>query len=279
MKSFISKTYTQFSYAWFDLLRFLANGDAVAPRDQPTYERLGVSFTVDDARNNILVHPYRNLNYRFMLAEWLWIAAGRSDLESLTRYNKRMAQFSDDGETLTGAYGPRLANQWGYVLDALRRPDSRQAVASIWTPCPGPSKDIPCTLSLQFLSRGGFLSTIVIMRSSDIWLGLPHDFYVFSQLANGLAGELGLKPGHVTFHLGSSHLYRRDEPVAALVLANEDMLRGVASPTLPGRPPADDILSFNNSREWFANTAVWDKYNSALSCNTSLECLSEMEEM
>lgn len=227
--------------AWKELLFVLMHYYEYkpAPRGHKTREILGVTFRVDDMRNNILSYPVRNLNAKFLCAEWLWISLGREDLATLTKYNGQMSRFSDDGKTLAGAYGPRLASQWTYVAESIRQDMvSRQAVATIWTPNPSPSKDIPCTISLQFIARECKLNLIVTMRSSDIWLGLPYDLFTFSMIGNAMAGELKLEPGFIQFNLGSSHLYE-DNLEKASELLDEPLLNdhlGITSPRLPGWP-------------------------------------------
>jgi len=177
------------------------------------------------------------LNYKFMVAEWLWIMAGSDNLGAIAQYNSRLAQFSDDGVVLAGAYGPRIEHQRRWVLNKLTETDTRQAVISIWTPAPPASKDIPCTLTLQFLRRGNVISLIVGMRSSDIWLGLPYDFFVFSQLLNCICGELRCDPGFVQFNLGSSHLYSRDLEGAMGLLDDISSGYSLSSLGTPGMPP------------------------------------------
>ena len=259
-----------FASAWFALLgRLYHDGQPVAPRGFETHELLGVQLCVDDMTKNILVHSARALSYRFAIAEWLWIAAGREDVSAVAKYNKRIAQFSDDGVTFAGAYGKRLAPQLDYLLENLKKPHSRQAVASIWTPNPRPSKDVPCTLTWQLLARDGILHAIVNMRSSDIWLGLPYDFYNFSQLTSGIAGELGLALGSLTFNLGSSHLYDCNREKAAAVLTDTELLDHVSSPRLPGRPPADDILDLKSDL-----LQPWAVYRDALEAKTSVDALT-----
>jgi len=233
-----------------------------------------VKVHVTDLTQNILVHPARALNYRFMIAEWLWIAAHRNDVATLARYNKKMAEFSDDGVTLAGAYGPRMADQVDYLLEQLKKPVSRQAVATIWRPCPAPSKDIPCTVAWQLLAREGKLHGIVTMRSSDVWLGLPYDFHAFTQLNSGVAGEMNLEPGGLTFNLGSSHLYDQDREKALTVLSRPDELRCVRSPRLPGRPPADAILDWSDDL-----VHPWSVYRDVLKATTSLEALNRLENL
>jgi thymidylate synthase len=212
--------------AWRDhVLRLLTYGAPVVVRGVPTLELLGADLTFDSVRRRVLVDPTRRLNYRFMATEALWILAGRSDVGSLVRVNSRMAAFSDDGVRLAGAYGPRLGDQLPYVFRTLRDdPTSRQAVATIWTPSPGPSKDVPCTVALQFVIRDGALHTIVTMRSSDAWLGIPYDAFAFATIADLLATGLGVTPGPLRFLLGSAHLYERDADLARRVVAERNTL-------------------------------------------------------
>ena len=269
MNTFIHRA--DFASAWYDLLGRLYNdGAPVAPRGFETHELLGVQVRVDDMTRCVLVHPARGLNYRFMVAEWLWIAAHRQDVATLAKYNKQMAQFSDDGVILAGAYGPRMEQQVVWMMDQLRaKPDTRQALATIWTTTPAFSRDIPCTISWQLLARDGALHAIVNMRSSDVHLGLPYDFFSFAQLTNGIAGELGLTPGSLIFNLGSSHLYMRDAEKAALVFTTPNDLRCISSPRLPSRPPANEVLKLNS---WL--TAPWSAYRDALMASTSVDALA-----
>jgi thymidylate synthase len=219
-------------------------GDRSAPRGKPIRELLHTQLVVDDLRNNVLVHPIRDLNYRFMVAEWLWIEAGREDVRTVAEYNKQIAQFSDDGEIFNGAYGPRMEKQWLWLIDLVKRDrDTRQGIVSIWSPAPADSKDIPCTLSLQILQRGNKLHGIVTMRSQDLWLGLPYDFFNFSQIVNGLAGELQVPTGSLTFNVGSSHVYETNWAQVEAVLEAESHGYHVRSPQLPRRPPANDLLN------------------------------------
>jgi thymidylate synthase len=224
--SFNSKTWfpqasftgSSFSEAWYYLLNHLAvRGQVISPRGILTREQLNVQLHVSDLQNNIL-DSERNLNHKFMVAEWLWIMAGSDNLETIAQYNSQMRRFTDNGVVLTGAYGPRLMPQLHYLIHTLMNdPNTRQAVATIWTPNPQPSKDIPCTISLQVLIRDGHLHGIVNMRSSDIWLGLPYDFFTFSMIVNyiGLffatcAPERRAQLGSLSFNLGSSHIYLTD---------------------------------------------------------------------
>jgi thymidylate synthase len=212
----LSIKYPTAADAWTSLVQHLRMQEPVtSPRGMPIREFLNLHWTVEDARSNTFENRYRNLSYRFTVAEWLWIWYGHEDVKTIAQYNKNIAQFSDNAVTFFGAYGPRIRAQWGRVLTALMRDkDSRQAVIQIFLPLPDSSKDIPCTLSVQFLIRDGRLNTIVNMRSSDVWLGLPYDMFNFSMLGNIAAAELRIPQGWISFNLGSSHMYERNREAA-----------------------------------------------------------------
>jgi thymidylate synthase len=260
----------------------IRRGAHVAPRGQETRELMNVTLEVTDGLNNILLSEIRKLNYRFMVAEWLWIQAGMNDVKSLTQYNSVMKNFSDDGEILNGAYGPRLYPQWEYIIEALRNDSSRQAVATIWTANPTVSKDIPCTISLQWLVRERKLHCTINMRSSDVWLGLPYDFFSFSQLTNVLCGKMGLEMGSITMNLASSHLYDVNfGDASAAMYACCEHLR---SPQLCShhRIPTKSVLQRMISQERTEAIRAlwpWGEYSRALLTNsqTALEVLSGLD--
>ncbi len=165
----------------------------------------------------VLCNPERVLGYRFMAAEAYWILTGDNRVETIARYSHGIDRFSDDGVRFDGAYGPKVVDQLRYVIDSLLEDNStRQAVIDIWRPNPRGSRDIPCTLSLQFLIREGHIHTIATMRSSDIWLGWPYDVFNFTMITTYVQLELyrraklPISLGNLHVRAGSQHLYEKD---------------------------------------------------------------------
>ena len=190
--------------------------------------------------------PNRKLGYRFLVAEAAWIASGRNDLASIVPYAKQLARFSDDGLTLAGSYGPPFIDQLGWIVRTLANdPASRQAVATIWRPRPGPSNDTPCTVALQWLIRDRRLHCVATMRSSDAWTGWVYDVHSFSTMsavvALALREYLKHRPpvvglvepppnelGNLILTVGSQHLYKLDWEAAERCANCEDELPAVA---------------------------------------------------
>jgi thymidylate synthase len=186
-----------------------------------------------DMRHPVVLSRTRRLNYKFMAAEAWWILSGKRDTQSIGKFCKNILQFSDDGETFFGAYGPKIRNQLGSVIRCLEMDrDSRQAVINIWRENPPVSKDIPCTLSAQFLIRDNKLHCIDTMRSNDVWLGFPYDVFNFSMLSWKVLDELrfrnpsyqSLELGSLYLNAGSHHLYERNRVMAERITAEENDL-------------------------------------------------------
>jgi thymidylate synthase len=198
---------------WKELLiDITAGGSEVRPRGIPVKELIGSSYRVD-MNKPIISLASRKVNHAFMFAEAAWICGGSNWLADLTPYMKRYADFSDDGVFLNGAYGVKVAEQVAYAADTLSKDrDSRQAIINIWRERPASSKDIPCTINMQFFIRDHKLHMVTNMRSQDVVLGFTYDVFTFSAVAalvrsllilRGINVELGFL--HV--HVGSLHLY------------------------------------------------------------------------
>lgn len=198
------------------LNRVLALGSVSSPRGKSVRELLGQSITFD-MRYPIVTRPSRKIGYRFYPAEAAWILTGDNRLSTIKRYSKFIWEFSDDGFFYQGAYGPRVVDQLTYICDVLADDhDTRQAVIEVWRPNPRPGRDIPCTLSYQFIARNGRLHCIQSMRSSDVWLGYPYDAFNATMLTMYIILLLrerrdrkreDLKLGSHTLLVGSQHIY------------------------------------------------------------------------
>ena len=95
----------------------------------------------------------------------------------------------------------------------MRDPSSRRAVATIYSghrDLGDESRDIPCTLSLQFIIRAETLWLVVSMRSSDAYLGLPYDVAQFTTVGHAVATAVSVPFAGLTINCGSSHIYESD---------------------------------------------------------------------
>ena len=151
----------------------------------------------------------------------------------LTSYNDKTTEFDGNYGDRIHLRNPRFSDivdheeeapsQLTRCYELLKKdPSSRRAILTIhnpvWDKVDGDSKDIPCTLNLQFLIRDGKLHCICTMRSNDIWYGTPHNVMMFTFLQRAMAGWLGVQPGDYIHRANSLHMYDKHwEKAASLV--------------------------------------------------------------
>ena len=168
----------------------------------------------------VLISSLRDANPFFHLMESMWILAGREDVKFLNEFNKRMVDYSDDGEIFNAPYGYRLRKTLDgeYFLDQLEEiidilnndPNSRQAVAQIWdySDLIHSTKDKACNMSIVFRVRLGKLCMTVYNRSNDmIWGAYGANVVQFSMIQEYVAAKLGLRMGTYTQITNSYHVY------------------------------------------------------------------------
>jgi thymidylate synthase len=153
------------------------------------------------------------------VAETLWVYAGRNDIDTLGKWLPRAKDYSDDGKSWSSGYGPRLRSYGRARVDQVetilrrlaKKPDSRQAVITLWDPeadgVKENSKDYVCNILVHFLVRDGGLNLYVTTRSNDIIYGVAINVFEWCFLGRYVAGQLGLPFRHY-YQTGSSlHLY------------------------------------------------------------------------
>jgi len=193
-------------------------GQEITVRGQRTLEVPSpVCSVYHKPTERLLFSEVRDANPFFHLFESLWILAGRNDVEFLTRFNKRMTEFSDDGVVFNAAYGHRLRESFGFdqlvLLIALlkRDPNTRRAVLSIWNPIYDleiESKDISCNTTVYFRIRNGKLDMTVCCRSNDVvWGAYGANAVQFSMLQEYIAASVNVSIGLYYQISNSFHAY------------------------------------------------------------------------
>lgn len=207
----------------------------ISPRGLETIEFLEPVATVyRRPHERVLFNSVRDANPFFHLMESIWIMAGREDVAFLTKYNAKMADFSDDGKKFHAPYGARLRrwptayldyhdNQHLLPIDQVKEcirilkadRDSRQAVMSIWSPgldLGAKTKDVPCNDLIMLKVRDGALNMTVCCRSNDaVWGAYGANAVQFSTLLEFMARAIGVSIGTYTQVSDSFHVYTDNE--------------------------------------------------------------------
>lgn len=200
---------------WYKLL--LEQNEVNESRDGEVVGEIVNAVTViNDPTRCFMTNKIRKMSMRYAVGELLWYLSGNNKLEEIQKYTKAWDRMSDDGETVNSNYGFCIMNkygfdQWEYVEQMLRdNPATRQAVIHIKTADDNTSKDVNCTVCLQFFIRDGKLYMTTYMRSNDIWLGFPFDVFQFTAMQVLMSMKLGVGLGTYTHVAGSLHLYKRN---------------------------------------------------------------------
>jgi thymidylate synthase len=212
------------------LIEVMRDGDELAPRGKKIRELRPAAFEYTNPLNRVVFLKGRKMNPFFLLAEALWILGGRSDVEWLTRYNKSIAEFSDDGVHFNAPYGERLrfwnANDYrGFIFNPIdqladvykkfqKDIHTRQAVALIYNPlfdnASYEGKDTPCNNVIFFKVRNNKLEMTVCNRSNDLHYGVFTNLVQFSTIQEVIAAWLGIEVGTYTQFTDSLHVYLED---------------------------------------------------------------------
>lgn len=195
------------------LISLLEEGKEVSPRGMLTKELMQETFCIEDPNSSLIYIPGRNFSLVHAIHESFLIFCDDNHVKVAGYFNKNIAQFSDDGKTLHGSYGHRIATKMQGVLDKLKEDhDTRQALLTIHRVDDSivETKDPPCTITLQFTIRDEKLNMHVYMRSNDIVWGTPYDVFVFTTIQKVFANTLGVPVGKYYHTATSLHMYERD---------------------------------------------------------------------
>lgn len=233
--------------AWLYWYRALTqNVSSEQSRDGAVVGEILNAFTViNDPTRCILKNDIRRLPMRYMIGEMLWYLAGEPTLDGIQLFTKAWDRMSDDGLYVNSNYGFRIQNmvdeaadrhfdQLKMVEELLRKdPNSRQAVIHIKQArdiINFPTKDVNCTVCLQFFIRDKRLYCTTYMRSNDLWMGFPNDVFQFTAIQIYLAMKLHVGLGTYTHIAGSLHLYERDYKTSL------ENIKRYANTTIDGEP-------------------------------------------
>lgn len=180
-----------------------------------------VSTLYTEPRERVLFWADRDANPFFHLMESLWMLGGRMDVAFLAQFVKRMEEYSDDGETLHGAYGYRWRTLMGMdqlelISSALKiDPTCRRQVLQMWDAGYDldqiDKRDLPCNTQAYFQrTKEGALDMMVSNRSNDmLWGAYGANAVHFSVLQEYIAARIGCKVGRywqVSFNM---HAYTK----------------------------------------------------------------------
>lgn len=212
------------------LFTLLENGEQEQSRNGPVFVYpYPLTTLYSRPAEKVVFWHERDANPYFHFQESMWMIAGRNDVEFPATYAKQLRAYSDDGETLNGAYGFRwrrhftdgsgpnadLLDQLSWAVRRLRDdPTDRRVVISMWDGNTDPqkadagSRDVPCNTNIFVAIRQGRLCAQVNCRSNDAFFGAYGANSVhMAFLLEYLAGSVGVPVGWYAQNSFNIHAY------------------------------------------------------------------------
>lgn len=182
-----------------------------------------MQFPVGRQEYGLFTTPTRSTDMRYLAGELMWYYSGSNRLEDILPYSKFWRNIANEDGTLNSAYGWQLfrkkndygMTEWRWAIRSLSMDqDTRQAVMLLHAPRHHRQgiKDLPCTLNVNFQRRQEYLDMNVVMRSNDLWFGVPYDIPFFISLLRNACHLLDLTPGMYTHIALNMHAYEKDWP-------------------------------------------------------------------
>ena len=233
--------------------------------------------TFSHPTERVLFYPERDANPFFHLMESLWMLAGRNDVEWISKYNKKISDYSDNGKIFHGAYGHRWRNhfkggpkefkdQLDHIFIRLHKfNNDRRCVLTMWDPnidlvMHNDGKDYPCNTQVFFSKRKEILNMTVINRSNDIIWGLFGANAVhMSMLHEYVASRASCEVGTYTHFSNNAQAYVETLDKVKNIQPDYEsyLIIGDEATQYHSQPLMDNWLTFDDElKVWFQNEEV-----------------------
>ena len=233
--------------------RVLSHGEL---RDDRTHTGARSVFAPEklrfDLRLGFPLLTTKKINFRNIASELLWFLAGGRNTHFLHQHNNKIW---DNWAAPNGDLGRIYGVQWrdwrsprgktDQIADLVRRlvddPNSRRHLVSAWNVGELDQMALPpCHFAFQCYVEGGRLSLTALMRSADLFLGVPYNIASYALLTHILARATGLEVGELVLDItGDAHVYLNHVEQSIEMLSREHY----APPVLHF---SSDNTNFNN---------------------------------
>ena len=149
--------------------------------------------------------------------EFNWFINGETNIKRLNEAKVTIwDDWADEDGELGPVYGHQLKNfnsqnidQLANVINSIRtEPDSRRHIISLWNPAQLSEMALPpCYLYFQFFVENNKLNMFALQRSGDVFLGIPYDVALFTNILNYIAEKTSLKPYKLDISIIDAHIY------------------------------------------------------------------------
>ena len=211
-----------FNKQYFDILKEVKergfNITNARTAQQIRVSHIPFTITLDLTEGYLPLASNRKYSPHIAASEAAWIISGEQSTEWLSKHTQIWQQFADINGNINSAYGYRWRHAFGRdqlneAIEVLRTDDSsRQIVLSMWDASSdgllSKSKpNVPCPVMLILNVISNKLNAQLIIRSSDLFVGLPYDVMTYAFILKSIADELRMGLGIYSIYLAHPHIY------------------------------------------------------------------------
>ena len=149
--------------------------------------------------------------------EFNWIWQGETNIQRFKDAGVKIwDSWADENGELGPVYGSQLRNWNGENIDQINsivheikeNPASSRLCMNMWNVSKLEDMALPpCYPFLQFFVEDEKLSLSVTQRSGDLFLGIPYDFMLFTQLLAAVADLTDKTASMLYINIGDAHVY------------------------------------------------------------------------
>jgi thymidylate synthase len=211
---------TQFDHQYRAILREILQNGKEQFHQRTNHQITSLPGLTLEVTAGLPLLTLRKIPLKAFVAEQVWFLTGSNrPVPFLRRFTKIWDAFTEKDGIVAAAYGYRWRYHFGrdqinlLVKHLTKEPSSRQGVVMTWDPAedslesPTVKKNNPCPLGFVVNIIDGWLNFHLLIRSSDVILGLPHDVAGFALLQRLLAAKLKVEAGKMTVSLSHAHVY------------------------------------------------------------------------
>ena len=160
----------------------------------------------------------RKMFIKTFKTEFEWFMNGETNIRRFQDAGiKIWDAWADENGDLGPVYGHQMLNfnsqsinQLHRVMTSLKEDrDSRRHIITLWNPLQLEEMALPpCYLYFQFfVDKNEKLNMFVVQRSGDLFLGIPYDVALFSQILLYVAKACHYLPGKIDLQIVDAHVY------------------------------------------------------------------------
>jgi thymidylate synthase len=193
-------------------------------RSGNTREIMHATMEIFNPRLRWITSRVPAINPAFAIAEIIWAFTSKNNSSFLNYWNSQLPKYAGNNAKYHGAYGYRLIAHFGFnqiqrAYEILKNnPTSRQVVLQIWDavndlPLSDGSPrdaDIPCNVLSMLKIRDKKLRWTQIVRSNDLFLGVPYNIALFTTIQEVMASWLSIEIGDFFQLSDSLHVYENN---------------------------------------------------------------------